>query len=261
MLLPVLLSCAVAVTQDSSQPEVALQLPVEGSPHTSESGDSAATVASLQSQIEVLREYHGHLLATVYWSLATVGGLTVVLLGFGWYVNLRVYDRDKRALIQELKGAMAEENAALKQGLEEGARKFASSVEERLRVRERQVAEAGEAAASVVHAKLAGDNRRIQQEILELRFVITEMEADSWRAKKVHSNELRALLKMVATAQSLQYDFWVSGALDRMLICFQNGARPDAQLASELLATLGRLPAEQIGAVEEIRSALKTSRA
>ena len=65
----------------------------------------------LEAQLKVMREYDARLLHTVYWSLTTVATLTLVLVGFGWFVNFRVYERDKASLLHEL-NVLVRENLA-----------------------------------------------------------------------------------------------------------------------------------------------------
>jgi hypothetical protein len=56
----------------------------------------------LESQLTAIREYNSSLLQTVYWSLGVVVVLAVALVGFGWFTNFRVYERDKNSIRQEL---------------------------------------------------------------------------------------------------------------------------------------------------------------
>jgi hypothetical protein len=47
-------------------------------------------------------ELSTRLLNTVYWSLGTLATVTALLIGFGWFANFRVYERDKGAMRTEL---------------------------------------------------------------------------------------------------------------------------------------------------------------
>jgi len=60
------------------------------------------TVA-LRAQNAILISNQQALLTTVYWSLGIVTTIAFLLTGFGWLVNLRLYDRDKTALEASLK--------------------------------------------------------------------------------------------------------------------------------------------------------------
>jgi len=56
----------------------------------------------LESQLQSTREYQGHLLDTVYWALGGIFVLVGLLLGFGWFANFKVYERDKDSIRTEL---------------------------------------------------------------------------------------------------------------------------------------------------------------
>src|SRR2546430_2545662 len=52
----------------------------------------------LKAQLEQMRFYDARLLATVYWALGGLAALTVGVIGFGWFANFKVYERDKAQL-------------------------------------------------------------------------------------------------------------------------------------------------------------------
>lgn len=63
-------------------------------------------VAQLRTQIDVMERYNDQLLATVYWSLGVLVTIAGVLIGFGWFANFRIYQRDKASLSAELAGGL-----------------------------------------------------------------------------------------------------------------------------------------------------------
>ena len=65
-------------------------------------GEQLSQVELLKAQLEVTRTYHSSLLDTVYWALGTVFVMVTLLVGFGWFANFRVYERDKDVLRREL---------------------------------------------------------------------------------------------------------------------------------------------------------------
>jgi hypothetical protein len=66
-------------------------------------------VIVLRAQLEVMRQYDQSLLSTVYWSLSVIVALVILLAGYGWYTNFRVYERDKNAMQQDLQGYLQQE--------------------------------------------------------------------------------------------------------------------------------------------------------
>lgn len=79
--------------------------------------------AVLQAQLDVMRDYTKHLLSTVYWSLGVIVTIVVLLIGFGWFANFKVYERDKIALQQQLHGHLQEEISTLNRTLTENIQK------------------------------------------------------------------------------------------------------------------------------------------
>lgn len=74
----------------------------------------AQRVALLEAQLQTMRDYHSSLLDTVYFALAGVFLLASLLVGFGWFANFKVYERDKLALRAELEAIVVKASGELK---------------------------------------------------------------------------------------------------------------------------------------------------
>ncbi|MCG9703306.1 hypothetical protein L1D19_24955 [Vibrio natriegens] len=59
-------------------------------------------LAQMKTQNDLLKEYQSSLLSTVYWSLSFLGGITVLLIGYGWWSNAKIHEKDKEEIRQEV---------------------------------------------------------------------------------------------------------------------------------------------------------------
>lgn len=80
-----------------------------------------AKVQALQAEVQVMKDFTQHILSTVYFALGTVVIVLISMIGFGWYQNFRVFERDKEALRQSLLSALKEETTKGFEGLDNKA--------------------------------------------------------------------------------------------------------------------------------------------
>ncbi len=62
----------------------------------------AEEIAVLKAQVGMMQDFNQHILATVYWSLGVVVLLGGLLVGFGWFTNYKIHERELASLQQEL---------------------------------------------------------------------------------------------------------------------------------------------------------------
>lgn len=145
-------------------------------------------------EIEILREYDESLLNTVYWALGGVFTLAAVLLASGWWVNFRLYERDKNAMREELLVAAQQEIRAQEARLREEARHNQDQFTEELRLLRTQVQEAlpalrddvrkeAESAATSALNPIARKLNKLDHELTELRIDLLEEEVESLRKR------------------------------------------------------------------------------
>lgn len=60
------------------------------------------TFEELKIENRITKDFYDSLLNTIYWSLGTVFGVSALLLGFGWWSNFKLHEKDKRSIIDEL---------------------------------------------------------------------------------------------------------------------------------------------------------------
>lgn len=88
-------------------------------------------VTLLKEQNKLIREYQGSLLDTVYWALGGVFATTVLLAGFGWWSNFKLYEADKQRLQQDLTAKINELEAKLALRLETNRTELEHAVDAR----------------------------------------------------------------------------------------------------------------------------------
>jgi hypothetical protein len=67
----------------------------------------------MKAEVAASQHFQEQVLSTVYWSLSTVVVLAVLLVGYGWLTNFKIYDRDKQLLEQELRTLISKEGRRL----------------------------------------------------------------------------------------------------------------------------------------------------
>lgn len=95
---------SLAMGQLSSDAMPASQTP----PQISHVETAESKLAIAERELQVSRDFTQHILATVYFCLGTVIVVLFTMIGFGWYQNVRAYERDKEALRQSLSKTLAE---------------------------------------------------------------------------------------------------------------------------------------------------------
>lgn len=62
----------------------------------------------LKIENKIIKEFHEKILDTVYWSLGSVFGILALLLGFGWWSNFKLHEKDKKGILDEVSALISE---------------------------------------------------------------------------------------------------------------------------------------------------------
>lgn len=225
------------------------------SSNTQSSGEALA----LRAQIEIMRQYDQRLLATVYWSLGVLATITILLIGFGWFANFRLYERDKIALRQELIVFIQEELSKIKSALNANAQ----SQYDKILAEARSV---GSSTATSVRNELSFNINSINKDIKRIQCNMTGKEGESWIEKGVLTNGLRSYSHVLGYAIELNDEFIITRTLDnihrviKMIADKPNSRKPDAKDIRDLSERLTKIENENTIAVNGIRNALEIIR-
>lgn len=194
-------------------------------------------VAALRAQLEVMRQYDQRLLETVYWALAVIVVIAALLVGFGWYANFRVYERDKAVMQQDLRNVMQAAIAEARQALAGDIRKVA------------------EEAGSKVARELSGKIDRVAAELGGIQYE-REMEVARRWEKVIIDNALSHYIEAaeVALDRRVTIPLALENALDGIVRVFEGGAHADSYYLRRLKPVLDRLPATHADSAKKIRS-------
>jgi hypothetical protein len=244
VLTSILLILLVALSLSSSSWKEPNDIPISTptlSPIPTPSAQHDTDVSLLKLEVELLKKHNQQLLDTVYWSLGTVFTLALFVVGAGWYVNFRLYDKDK---------------AEIKQSLE-------SSLKERLNQDKEILQSFAIKSSEAFAAKISGQFDVLKQEIQRMKYEMLQEQAKSWRSRKVYANELTSYFEMLKIAKqffSLGQAWLLSDALEGMQNALKSGAELNVELVREIMDVVSKLDNAYFIEVERIKDLLVASR-
>jgi hypothetical protein len=162
-------------------------------------------VIVLRAQLETMRQYDQRLLETVYWSLASLGAVVLLIVGLGWYTNFRLYKREVNDIKREIQNALRVE----------------------------MVAAARDAANSALR-----DFKKMQYQLLKIE--AEKFERDGYKGSAVFT-----YARMIEVAQSFHPELYIPEILDEMLrILKDEETNFHSGIASEISKAVDGLPKE-----------------
>lgn len=206
---------------------------------------SDSTNIALNAQIDVMREYNNKLLNTVYWALGTLVTVFTLLIGFGWFANFRVYERDKKTMKDEFGVLMQIELKNIEQALMKRENKHTESLENLVKKH------ANEAVQS-----LRDEINTYTINIQELEYQMLEFRAEKWDEQKVLRNSIRTYLEMTELSIKMKRDFFISRALDNVTRILKSGVEMDSDLVKDVHELLNKLPSQFDITAKNIRDIL-----
>jgi hypothetical protein len=221
-----------------SQPQTGMVVESASNQQQSSQAGRDALVAVQAKEIELIREFQGDLLTTVYWALGGTFALTTLLLGFGWFLNFRVYERDKNALHDELLGVLRQEQAKLREELKaenEASRKSALEA-----------------------AKSANDMavRTLQREVSDLKLASVRERVERHKEKNAPGMVITHGIDWLELALKVDALHDVSPALETLIDAIADGGKLFGSELTELTTLLSKVPEQHEVLRERLRRAL-----
>jgi DNA anti-recombination protein RmuC len=182
--------------------------------------------AALARAIELTGQLDQRILTTVYWCLATLVTVLVVLVGYNWFVNLRTYQREGAILREEIAATIAANKKDLAAHIQTDVESFKERISEEIK-----------AAQEKVQTEMQGFVRRelasFKSSLAELQLIALKSETEDWLKQGVHINALRSHMSYLRQVKEMASGWQVEQGLDKLeeiLRGFKksNSPKPDA---------------------------------
>jgi hypothetical protein len=226
---------------------------------SSSQAEPDSETAALRAQLELMRQYDERLLQTVYWALGTAFGLVVFVAGVGWYVNFRLYERDKEALRSELRleldtrvesisASLKEEVKEAQTSLDDAMKQTGRNLDEQAKRHGKEIEKTALQAGEATAQELGGQLKELQAEIIEVRYEMSMRDAEKWAQQGVRINELRKYMDACSLAVQLTeehysaYEWLLGKPLEGIEAVLRAGTRLRVQEVTEITEMLDALP-------------------
>ena len=210
-------------------------------------------VIILKAQISLMREFNQHILSTVYWSLGTIVVIAILLVGFSWFTNYRMYEREVKALRQELIGYLDQQLAAFRSD-------FNQKSDENFEDISKRSIEAVHSETKQIVTPLQTKIAEFTEDISELRFKALKSEDHYWELRGVTGNQVERHLQMLPLAIKMKSEIEIATCLKDLRTLLENGAPIFHAKITDILALLDKLDPKFSAHAEALRNALKTAK-
>jgi len=212
----------------------------------------------LREQNKLIEKFQGSLLSTVYWSLGVVFTLAILLAGFGWWSNFKLYENDKKRLQDDLEVKINELDATLALRIEEnrgeleralGAKSdatFNGLLAEASDLRKQLVTIRAEIATEVKQLKAtaelsAKDMSNTNKSIALTEANLRQVEEYIWDLKNIPGNILITQGQGLTSAMEAQDLYQIQSVLDRMKLTISTQILPNGlQLHKDIIERIDK---------------------
>ncbi len=196
--------------------------------------DIDSTKIALENQIKIMKDYNDSILSTVYWSLGICLAIGILLVGYGWFVNFRIYERDKNILKQEIK------NYIKIQFLE-----IQNKINEDLKTKEK-----------IIEDNLINKIRDVNRELNIIKYELEGEKAKKW-IPKIYSNALHHYSEMLRIGIDLNNRYYIQETLDNIMEALNSKQKFDIEAMQSVLDSISNIPIKYQTHAESIKNLIK----
>jgi hypothetical protein len=228
-------------------------------PSPSAQRQTPSDATSPKGQLEEMQRLDDRLLSTVHWSLGVVVFLAVLLAGFSWYTNFRVYERDRGNLRDELRVFLSQElekgREQLRSKFEQSQEAIESSLKEDFDKFSSQLTDANsrlEKSLKDLEERIYGRFSRVRFDYLRLKIEVQE------QSDAPITTRLRTYIEYLQVAVEFEWSFAYVDALKRIEKLMRDGGTVSSGDLPTLNSTLATIPQDFSGLVDNIQKLIPT---
>lgn len=218
-------------------------------------------VALLRAQLALATEYKQDLLQTVYFALATAAGVTVILVGYSWFTNFQIRERELAALKAEVRSSLDRGAADIRAELTAQIQVGFTGAEAELRADVKTNLEANAKAQETAHEAHTKWLQALRQDIQNMRISVDferlMAKANYWELSRVPGNELGDYTEALPLAVCLKDEGSITTCLTAIIRLGQSGTLPFHGYVPGLVEVLNSLPPRYATEVSTIKGLLK----
>ena len=246
LLLGGLITTTTTKAQSASTPSPLTPTPTATTLSVANDKSTNDEVLILKAQLEQMKFYDQRLLSTVYWSLGAVITLAILIAGFSWFTNFRLYERDKDSLRRELSLEIDKFRSDVKVLFSEQKSSLSNSLEN-------LVAEKFQEEFTDLDSKLD----RLKTELTRNQINTNLLEAKLWATKGVYTNAMKVYMSTLEEAIRKDQSLYYSSILNGILEIVEKLDWVTTHTMADLEKLFNTLPKEQQISCDSIREKLK----
>ncbi len=223
-------------------------------------------ISQLETQVNLTDKYLDRITNTVFWSLSVLGGIAALLVGFGWFSNFKVYQRDKKALREELENIIGTSLEKQENLISQRLSKIPSEIDSQIDSLKEEVNSESKKHVENSFDELKSEINNLKASVnslktkyKDLRLKDLDMKRRYWEIKDVPSNELMDCVRIMELATELNKDHAISSSIDRVRAILKDGHNIYHGDEFELVEVLDSLPEKYSEGVNSIKTLLRES--